>query len=378
VFVAQVRVGKVTRRVKIGPYGAFTVDAARQRAEEIIRAAADGRDPQQEKQAAREAITVAALCDEYLAAARAGHVLTRFRRPKSPATVAIDEGRIGRHVKPLIGHLPAKGLTTADMQRLSDSIAQGKTAGVFKTGLRGKAVVSGGAGTAARVVELLGGIWSWGRKRGHVAGASPTLDVDRMRGVSKDRVLSATELTALGSALDESPASMAIRLLALTGWRREEVVGLRWAEIDGQTAKLSTTKTGRSVRPIGKAAIEVLALIPWVDGSDYVFPNRVGNGSADLKKSIAAFFDKAGLADARSHDLRRTFGSVAADMGYSDATIAELLGHARRGVTERHYVRRSDPVMIAAADRVAGQIAGMLNGKLGAVVVSLAAMGRQG
>jgi Arm DNA-binding domain len=44
VFVAQVRVGRRTRRVKIGPYGPFTLDQARARAGEIIRAAAEGRD----------------------------------------------------------------------------------------------------------------------------------------------------------------------------------------------------------------------------------------------------------------------------------------------------------------------------------------------
>jgi Arm domain-containing DNA-binding protein len=64
VFVAQVRVGRRRiRRVKIGPYGPFTLDQARERAGEIIRAAAEGRDPQREKQAVREAITVAELCD---------------------------------------------------------------------------------------------------------------------------------------------------------------------------------------------------------------------------------------------------------------------------------------------------------------------------
>ena len=56
-FVAQVRVGRAIRRVKIGPYGPFTVEQARQRAEQIIRAAADGRDPQREKREARDALT---------------------------------------------------------------------------------------------------------------------------------------------------------------------------------------------------------------------------------------------------------------------------------------------------------------------------------
>jgi integrase len=74
-------------------------------------------------------------------------------------------------------------------------------------------------------------------------------------------------------------------------------------------------------------------------------------------------FDAAGLSDARSHDLRRTFGSIAADEGYSDATIAELLGHARRGVTHRHYIRRPDAALIAAADRVSARIVAALTAR---------------
>jgi len=62
-----------------------------------------------------------------------------------------------------------------------------------------------------------------------------------------------------------------------------------------------------------------------------------GNGHADLEKGLPALFN-----DARSHDLRRTFRSVAADEGSSDATIAELFGHAQWGMTARHYIRRSE------------------------------------
>jgi integrase len=78
---------------------------------------------------------------------------------------------------------------------------------------------------------------------------------------------------------------------------------------------------------------------------------------------FAMLFNAAGLRDARSHDLRRTFASVAADCGYSDATIAEFLGHARRGVTERYYVRRGDPVMVAAANTVSGAILAAMSGR---------------
>ena len=100
----------------------------------------------------------------------------------------------------------------------------------------------------------------------------------------------------------------------------------------------------------------------------WIFPSRDGTGRADLKKALASLFEAAGLVGVRSHDLRRTFASVAADEGYSDATIGELLGHARRGVTARHYIRRPDAALVAAADRVSALIAAALDGDAGEVV----------
>ena len=75
-----------------------------------------------------------------------------------------------------------------------------------------------------------------------------------------------------------------------------------------------------------KGKLRGKAVVTRIDGSLWVFPNRAGTGPAELKASIAKVFDRAGIADARSHDLRRTFASMAAEMGYGDATIAELLG----------------------------------------------------
>src|SRR5438128_7455886 len=83
--------------------------------------------PLREKAENRSAITVAEMCDRYLEAARAGLVTTRFRRAKRPATIAIDEGRVSRHIKPLLGTLRARDVTRSDVQRMADSIAQGKT-----------------------------------------------------------------------------------------------------------------------------------------------------------------------------------------------------------------------------------------------------------
>ena len=367
VFVAQVRVGRLQRRIKVGAYGPCTVEQARENAKAIIRKASEGKDPQREKQALREALSIGALCDIYLEAAHAGLVMTRFRRPKRSTTIAIDEGRVSRHIKPLIGKISARDLTRADVQRMADAIARGKTAGrVDGVKKRGKAVVTGGAGTATRVVELLGGIWSWAEKRGYVEGQSPTRGVETARGEAKDRTLDESELARLGQTLNRLEAAYpmavhAVELIALTGMRRGEACGLKWSEIDfgGQCLRLQETKTGRSTRPIGNPALARLQKLQRLHDV-WAFPNTDGSSFADLKRSIAGVFDGAGLTDARSHDLRRTFGTVAANEGYSDATIGELLGHARRGVTARHYIRPPDSALVSAADRVSARIANAL------------------
>jgi len=384
VFIAQVRVGRVQRRVKIGAYGPYTVEQARAQAEGIIRAAAEGRDPQREKQERREALTVSELCDEYLDTAKAGRVLTRFGQPKKASTLSIDFGRVERHVKPLIGRLIARELTTADVQRMTDAIAAGKTATVVKSDKkRGKAVVTGGQVTAARVAALLGGIWSWAAKRGYVAQISITKGLDRAIAAPRDRTLSPGELRALGNAIDASAsntpaAGVVIRLVALTGARREEIVGLKRAEVDlaGSCLQLGNTKTGRSTRPLGKVAVAVLR--DWLERNTHpklVFPGARGDRPADLKKAIANIFDAAGLQDARSHALRRTFASIGDEIGFSEATIGEILGHTRRGVTNRHYIRRPDAALVAAATRMADRVADMMTGKLVAEVLPLRPQG---
>jgi integrase len=363
-----------TRRYAFAKVGTVTPHQARRLAREHLAEVEQGRDPSAERHQRREALTVTQLCREYLDAARKGVVATRFKRPKRPSTVAFDAGRISRHIVPLIGNRIAGELTRADVQRMADDISAGRTAAVIKTGPRGKAVVTGGAGTAARVIGLLSGIFTWAERRGLVSGPNPAWGVEKHRGEAKERGLSPEELARLGAVLrgrgaDRPMACDAVRLIALTGLRREEACGWRWHEIDqaGHCLRLETTKTGRSTRPIGKAALHLLLTIPRRQ-SEFVFPNRDGSGRADLKKAIAALFDGAGLEDARSHDLRRTFASTAAELGYSDATIAELIGHARRGVTERHYVRRPDAVLIAAADRVAAQITAVMAGNAGAEI----------
>ena len=240
--------------------------------------------------------------------------------------------------------------------------------------------------TAARVAALLGGIWSWAAKRGYVAQISVTRGLDRTIAAPRDRTLSPGELRALGHAIDASAektpaAAVVVRLVALTGARRGEIVGLKRAEVDlaGSCLHLGNTKTGRSTRPLGNAAVAVLR--DWLESNGhpvFVFPGERGDRPADLKKAITNIFDAAGLQDARSHALRRTFASIGDEIGFSEATICEMLGHARRGVTHRHYIRRPDAALVAAATRIADRVADMMAGKPPAEVVPLRPQGFAG
>lgn len=372
VFVLKYRFQGKARWFTIGKFGSpWTVDNARAEARRLLGIVAGGADPadQREKaKAERDVPTIADLCDRYMDAARKGLILTRFRRPKKASTLEIDEGRISRHIKPLIGDMKIADLDAKAVRRLIQDITAGKTAADEKTVKRGRAIVTGGEGTASRVADLLSGIMAWAVEEEYVV-TNPVHGVRRYRGEPKERHLSAQELAALGRVLDEqatgprATAIAIIRLLALTGCRLGEISNLKWSEFDeaDRCLRLEDTKTGRSMRAIGSVPTALLASWPRVVGSPWVFPARSGDGPyLHTKKLVKEIFAAAGITDASSHTLRHTFASIASELGYSDATIAGLLGHKGRGVTSR-YVHRPDAALAAAAEVVSRRVSETMN-----------------
>jgi integrase len=347
----------------IGRHGApWVPDTARDAARRLLGDVARGEDPAGAKQAIRKGVTVAELCDRYMADARAGLVLTRFGSGKKASTLAIDEGRIARHIKPLLGGLAVAAVTAADIRNLRDAVAAGKTACHVKTGRRGLARVRGGKGAATRALRLLGGIFTYAVAHG-MRVDNPVRGVPQFRDGQRERRLSPSEYRTLGRALRQAdkrawpPGVAAARFLALTGWRSGEALNLKWFDVDlaARTAVLPGTKTGRSMRPLSTAACDVLRKLPRI--GDLVFPSSRGGGPMPkLAKHWARIIKLAALsADVSPHTLRHSFASTAADLGYSDLTIAALLGHATRSVTSR-YARTADPVLLVAADATANRI----------------------
>ena len=229
--------GGLSRFYTIGRHGPWTPDTAREEARRVLGRVADGQDPAAEKQAKRKAETVATLCDLYLADAEAGRLLTRHGAAKKASTLEIDRGRIERHIKPLLGSLKVPAVTREHIERFLHDVAAGKTAGRTKTRPRGVAHVRGGKTTATRTVGLLGAIFSYAvahRMRPDNPVRGVRLFADRKR----ERRLSDEEYKTLGEALRTVPENIwpaaiaAARFIALTGWRRAEVLGLRWSELD--------------------------------------------------------------------------------------------------------------------------------------------------
>jgi integrase len=136
-------------------------------------------------------------------------------------------------------------------------------------------------GTATRTIGLLGAIFSFGVRRG-LRGENPVRGVERHADGRRDRRLSEAEYAVLGQALRAMPntawpiALAATRFLALTGWRRGEMLALKWSEVElvSRTARLSNTKTGYSLRPLSHTACEALRALPR--SGELVFPSSVG------------------------------------------------------------------------------------------------------
>jgi integrase len=180
--------------------------------------------------------------------------------------------------------------------------------------------------------------------------------------------LSTGELARLGGALAQCETrfgpyvSAAIRLLCLTGARVNEILALRWQEVDFERglAVLPDSKTGRKILQLSAPALAVLAKLPRLSGCPYVIIGKDGR-RADLWRPWAFVKEVAGLEGVRLHDLRHSFASVGAGGGLGLPIIGRLLGHATPAMTNRYSHLGDDPLR-RASEAISGAIAAAMGG----------------
>src|SRR3984893_16332685 len=224
----------VRKRMTIGRHGTITPEQARKLAIATLGEAVKGEDPAEERVRRRMALTVKELCDHYLAAADKGLILGKGDRPKKASSLYVDRGRINRHIVPLLGKKRVQTLKPADINKFLEDVASGKSATIEKTNKkRGKSIVRGGLGTAARTAGLLGGILTYAVGQG-IIERNPAHGVRKPADGVKKRRLSDDEYRVLGRILQERAADdqfkttvQIIRYLALTA-RRFILSHRRW------------------------------------------------------------------------------------------------------------------------------------------------------
>jgi integrase len=348
--------GAPKRRFTIGKHGSpWTPEAARFEAKRLLAEVAAGRDPQAARQEDRRALTFSELIDFYL---------VEGTNHKKPSTLKADRGRIEHHLRPLLGKLRADRIGRAEVERMHNAVAAGKTAEKVET-RRAGSVATGGKGAAAQCVALAGAIFAFAVGRG-LRADNPARGIKKAPVRRVERFLSEAEITQLSGALDAETSrsgnpylSAAIKLLLLTGCRRGEIVNLRWEHVDfdRECVRLPDSKTGAKVVYLNAPARAVLQDLPRMAGNPLVIPGtRAVAAGAAIDKAWLRVRKTAGLANVRLHDLRHSFASVGAAGGLSLPMIGALLGHKHAATTARYAHLSADPLR-AANDAVGARIA---------------------
>ena len=338
--------------VNIGKHGAeFTPAKARNEALLIIAALRQGLDPALERAKLRGMPTVAEFAEGFL----------RENYPGVKAsTLANYEGTYRNHVKVSLGKFKLDKLTTTDVAGIHRKMRATPRA-------------------ANHVVDFIGSLYKQARVQKIVPpDCNPCAGIRRWKIEHRERLLSREEVFRLGQVLQDAEAAglagpfavAAIRLLLVTGRRRNEILTLKWSDLDFERKlmRLQDTKTGAKTFGLNPAAQDVLSEVPRVEGNPYVIVgDRPGHHLVNLQKPWKRIRKAAGLDDVRIHDLRHTFASYLASGGASLLVIGKLLGHTQAQTTARYAHLANDPLN-EANDNVGNLLEGIMSGREAEVI----------
>lgn len=334
-FVLNYYVHGRERRYTIGSYPGWSVLAARKEAADLKRSIDRGNDPLETRQESRTAPTMVELFERY-ASEHLPH--------KALRSAADDKSMWQKIILPFFGHRKVAEITHSDCDQLHRDIAADRPV------------------RANRVIEVLRKAmnlavrWGW-RTDNPASGVHRNPEEGRERYLNRDEV---SRLLAALSAHRERTSATAIRVMLLTGCRRNEALSARWEEFDlagGVWTKPSAHTKQRKVHRAILSSAAVTLLRAWQTSAtgQFVFAGQGGRALTDVKRTWATVRREAGLTDVRLHDLRHTFASFLASDGHSLLTIGKMLGHTQAQTTAR-YSHLFDDLLREAAESVSASM----------------------
>jgi integrase len=341
-YVLRYVVNGQERRMTLGKHPDLSASAARDIAIGLRGEITSGHDPLGARRAGRAAPTVQQLSERYLTDHVASH--------NKPSTEVTFRRLVDNHIVPKLGKKRVADVTSDDVAKLHH-------------GLRATPRQANQTLAVLSKMFSLAELWRM-RRAGEV---NPCRGIRRYPERRRDRFLNDAELKKLGETLSTLEASKtilpsvatAVRLLALTGCRLGEVLGLRWDDVDLEAGLLvlRDAKAGGRTHVLGAPATALLIDLnregPWVIAS----PKPEGPMSVwTMEGSWRRIREAAKLDDVRLHDLRHTVGTFAGQAGANAFLVRDALGHRTLAMTGRYVSRDDDPLRLLA-DRVSGRIA---------------------
>lgn len=300
-YVVHYRQAGIQRRHTIGSVANLTLVEARKRARKILVAVDDGRDPAADKESRRAAsgLIFAAVAHDYLEA-----------RHLKPKTLYDYDYHLKKLWKPL-HHLPLGAISRQVVASHLRIIAK-----------------ENGLVTANRARSTLSSLYAWSIGEG-LCETNPTIGTNVQKETARERVLTDIELAAIWIATTGDNYGRIVRLLMLTGQRRDEIGALRRSEIniDEKLITLAGARTKNGLKhdvPLSDAAMKVLETCNR--HRDLLF-GLGPNGFAGWSRGKTALDAACGVNDWTLHDLRRTAATRMADLGVQPHVIEAVLNH---------------------------------------------------
>lgn len=334
-YFVKVRIDGRQRWLTVGRHGPVTPAAARLKAKHVLGLVDSGKDPSREREMGRSLPLFGDFADQWLR----DHVSSK----RKPNTYKEYERVVDLHLKPVLGKVRLDRIDRSDALKVHGDLR----ATPYQ---------------ANRVIAVLSAIMTFAERLGiRPQYSNPCRGIERYKERKRKRPLSTSELVMLWSHLSEREVSTnpfivgALRLLILTGMRREEVLTLRWSQVDHEAGliRLRDAKTGPRDVILSRAAICVLGKLPRLDDNPYIFPGaKAGQRLVNISDTWQDIRRTLGFPEVRIHDLRHTVASTLARAAPL-TVVRDALGHSEIGTTS-DYSHTSDEDVRAALESFSG------------------------